>query len=166
MLQNMIDRINSISEARAIILDKIAQADQLIPKERIPNLTKGNSDWHAWHDFEHTVWNLGEEVRQIMKQYQALRKDEHLQQLVLDIVLNRNAKRGRQSFIMLLGYTFCAKYAPKLISQLDDEFVNGHIIYTLLRMRADGFVELVKPFTTHKKTWIRNYAIRYCDRHS
>lgn len=66
---------------------------------------------------------------------------------------------------MLLGYKFCSEYAPSLIRQIDDKFVHGHIILTVLKMQAPGFVKIIQPFTKHKLTWIRNDAKKYCERY-
>lgn len=49
---------------------------------------------------------------QILREHTSLRKDKSLLDSFLSIATNRNAKRGRQIFIILLGYKHCAEYAP------------------------------------------------------
>ena len=43
----------------------------------------------------------------------------------------------------------------------NDDFVNGHIIEGLNKMKAEQFVSLVEPYTTDKNTWKRNQAKKY-----
>ena len=62
---------------------------------------------------------------------------------------------------MLLGKVKYREYANELISLLQDDDVNGHVIDTLYKMRADSYVALIAPFLTHKQTWIRNTAKKY-----
>ena len=114
--------------------------------------------------YELQRWDIGEQIRQLLVENPSLRKDPELQEAFLRISLNRNATQGRQSFIMLLGYTCCRSHAAKLISQLDDEGVVGHVISTITKMRTRDFMEQIRPFQEHKRTWIRNEAKRYCNR--
>ena len=95
------------------ILDKaeklISLAETLIPKILEPDLPpakisgKDISQNPAWHDFEHKIWSTGEELRALIQINPILRKDVKLFQRIFIIAKNRNAKRGRQSFIILLA---------------------------------------------------------------
>jgi len=78
-------------------------------------------------------------------------------------MFNKNAKRGRQSFIMLLWFKHCEKYAPILLDQIEDDFVRGHIIEGLNKMKASGYTEIVKKYTNDKTTWIKNQAKKYIE---
>ena len=118
-----------------------------------------------WHNYEHSVWQNGEKIRQVLCEHKSLRKDKELLDLFLVVALNRNAKRGRQSFIMLFRYQHCSEYADLLIKQIDDNFVNGHIIEGLNNMKVGKFGSIVKPFTTDKTTWIRNQAKKYIEKY-
>jgi hypothetical protein len=62
---------------------------------------------------------------------------------------------------MLLGKTKYCEYANALVPLLQDDDVNGHVIDTLYKMRANGYVELITPFLKHRQTWIRNIAKKY-----
>lgn len=140
----------------------LAKAEHTIPREVPPDLpsTKNTSGVPAWHDFEFTIWNTAEEIRQLSS---ASKKTFHKGQLdrIVGICLNPNAKRGRQSFVMLLGKTKYCDYSSSLIALLDDEDVNGHVIDTLYKMRAAGYAALIAPFLNHRQTWIRNAAKKY-----
>ena len=152
---------------KAEILDKaeklVLRAEKLIPKILEPNLLPMNlfPDVPEWHDFEHKIWRLGEDLRELIKINPMLRKEDKLLQRILKISINRNAKRGRQSFIMLFDRKDLSNFAKYLVSELDDEFVNGQVIITIQKMHAAGFESEVKPFTEHKHAWIRNAAKKY-----
>ncbi|MDR2905897.1 MAG: hypothetical protein LBU73_08085 [Helicobacteraceae bacterium] len=151
----------------AEILDKanklVSRAEKLIPKILEPNLppTELLPDVPDWHDFERKIWRLGDEIRQLIKENPTLRKENEFFQRILKISTNRNAKRGRQSFIMLFATKHLSGYAKELTTQLDDEFVNGHIICAIQKMHAAEFDSEVKPFAEHKHVWIRNAAKKY-----
>jgi hypothetical protein len=165
---DIIQTMSDIYEARQRILEKITEAKELIPQKELPTLPRSKELLGApeWYDFELEIWDLGEEIRQIMVQYPKLREDKQLAEQILEIAIDRRAKRGRQSFILLLEYKVYSEYAPRLIAQLDDPAVDGHVISTVLKMRAPQFVDEIEPFTNHKMTWIRNYAKKYVERYS
>lgn len=141
------------------------KAESSIPSEVLPDLPcmKNTPDVPAWHDFEFAVWNAAEEIRQLVfDSKKTFHKDQT--DRILSICLNKRAKRGRQSFVMLLGKTKYCDYAGALVPLLEDDDVNGHVIETLYKMRARGYAALISPFLTHKQTWIRNAAKKYIRR--
>ena len=115
----------------------------------------------AWRDFEHQVWAIGEQIRQLFLKAPRLRADRALQEQIVDIACDRRAHRGRQSFVMLLGYRSCVEHAGRLVGQLDDEFVHGHVVDAIYKMRAQGYSDQVQPLLDDKGAWIRNVANRY-----
>lgn len=154
-------------EAKEMIKDIVRRTVKLIPstyeKNRPP--MKLFPDVPEWHNYEYDIWKNGEQIRQILLEHKNLRKDKLLLDSFLAVALNRNAKRGRQSFILLFGYKSCAAYAGLLAEQLDDVFVRGHIIEVLNKMKVSQYVSLVMPYTTDKISWIRNQAKRYVQQH-
>lgn len=62
---------------------------------------------------------------------------------------------------MLLGRKSYADCADRIVTILEDEDVDGQVISTLYKMQAGQYVELIKPFLNHKRTWIKNEAKRY-----
>ncbi|GAA3761309.1 hypothetical protein [Flavobacterium ginsengiterrae] len=80
---------------------------------------------------------------------------------LIEIALNKNAKRGRQSFIMLFGYVQFSEYAEPLIQQIDDDFVQLHILDTIYKMRAEGFSNIMSNYINSKNTGVRNTAKKY-----
>jgi len=112
-----------------------------------------------FHSFEHRIWGIGEQIRQITFSKPQVRKNEKLQEAFLRISINKNAKRGRQSFILLLGYKVCSQRASDIVSQICDKRVSGHVIDTLLKMQASGFVKDVMPFQNSDRAWIRNKTL-------
>ena len=141
----------------------VSRAEKLIPKILEPDLPPTNlfPDIPDWHDFEHKIWKLGAELQQLIKENTALQKKDELFQRILKISINRNAKRGRQSFIMLFDKKHLSNFAKYLITQLDDEFVNGHVIKSIQKMHVAGFESEIQPFIEYKHAWIRNAAKKY-----
>lgn len=154
-------------EARQRIVQLLSETEKLIPKTLDADLAIFDNfqSIPAWHNYESEIWERGELIRNIFLEYKVLCKDPELMERIVAICLNRNSKRGRQSFIMLLWNEDCKVYAEKLISQLDDKFVYGHIIEGLNKMKASGYVNLVKPYCVDKITWIKNQAKKYVDQY-
>ena len=149
------------------ILDRtnklLSRAEELIPNTLQPDLppTSLLPNVPDWHNFERKIWELGEELRQLIKTNPTLRKEQALFQRILKVSVNRNAKRGRQSFVILFDRKSLSNFAKYLVTQLDDEFVSGHVISSIQKMHVAGFEREVQPFTEHKHTWIRNAAKKY-----
>jgi hypothetical protein len=147
------------------ILGLIKKAESLTPQKMEKDLEPldGFPDVPNWHKYESDIWEIGEEIRQIIVTKKSLRKDTEINDLIMKFCLNKNSKRGRQSFILLLGYKHLSKYAPQLINMINDKFVDGQIIDTVYKMQALGFEEEIRPFKTDKQTWIRNLATKYTE---
>ena len=140
----------------------LLRAEELIPTEDLPDLPfmKLAPNVHDWYKFEHQLWDVGEEIRQFLSVNKNKLNENQIERIV-EICLNKKAKRGRQSFVMLLGKKIYCSYAGRLVSLLDDNDVDGHTIDTLYKMGAAEYIELIRPFLTHKQTWIKNEAKRY-----
>lgn len=119
-----------------------------------------------WAEFEHKIWALGEEIRQIILNYPALRKNKVISEKLVAIATNSSAGRGRQSFILLLGYKAYAQYADRVCSQIDDKDVTGQVINSLYKMQSGQYTQQVKPYLSDPNTWIKNEAKRYIERYS
>ena len=144
----------------------LLSAEHLIPQEKLPDLPfmELAPDVHDWYDFEHTLWGIGEDIRQLIL---SERKDLNVDQTdrVCRICADTKAKRGRQSFVMLLGKKKFLPCAEQMAALLPDEDIDGHIISTLYKMGASQFIECIKPYTNHPITWIRNEAKRYIQKY-
>lgn len=141
-------------------------AEQLIPNELLEDLPfmEDVPDVHDWHRFELDLWDIGEEIRLLI--LESKKKPSKLQvERILKICLNRNAKRGRESFIMLLGKKCYACYAPEIVPLLNDEYVDGHTVDTLYKMDVSEYVKQIEPFVNHKRTWIKNTAKKYIQKY-
>ena len=57
-----------------------------------------------------------------------------------------------------LGKLKSEKALPVLLSLLDDEDVNGHVVTALGYYRKPDLIKHIEPFLNHEKTWIRNAA--------
>ena len=140
----------------------LSETELYIPREMLADLPymKQFPDVHEWHDFEYKIWDTGEKIRQLVSTKQTVFNRDQINR-ILNICLDKRAKRGRQSFVLLLGKVKYREHARVLIPLLEDEAVNGQVIDTLYKMRASGYVELITPFLKHKQTWIRNMAKKY-----
>ena len=144
----------------------LSKAKENIPDEILPNLPymKSAPDVHEWYDFEHKIWNTGEEIRQLLSVSKKAFNDNQIDRII-NICLDKRAKRGRQSFVMLLGRKNYCNYSNALIPLLNDGDVDGHVIDTLYKMHANGYVGLITPFLNHNRTWVRNTAKKYIQKY-
>ena len=144
----------------------LTRAEALIPKENLPDLPYMDlaPDVHDWYEFEHRLWEIGEEIRQFLSENKNKLNKNQIERIV-SICLDKNAKRGRQSFVMLLGKKIYSSYADKIVTVLNDDDVDGQVIDTLYKMGAKEYVEQIEPFLTHNRTWIRNEAKRYVQKY-
>lgn len=140
----------------------LLKVEESIPSEVVPDLPfmKSFPDVHDWHDFEHKIWNTGEEIRQLVSVSKKAFNNNQIDRII-NVCLDKRAKRGRQSFVLLLGRKQYCEYSDVLISLLNDDDVAGQVIDTLCKMCADGYVSMMTPFLNHKQTWIRNLAKKY-----
>lgn len=140
----------------------LTKAENKIPDENLPDLPfmKLAPDVHDWYMFEHEIWELGEEIRQLICAGKKTLTQTQIDRII-NICLDERAKRGRQSFVMLLGKKAYQNYSDKIAPLLNSDDVDGHIIDTLYKMQAGQYVDLIIPFTNHKRTWIKNIAKKY-----
>ncbi len=142
------------------------RAEVLIPEENLPDLPFMDlaPDVHDWYEFEHKLWDVGEEIRQFLSENKNKFNNSQIYRIV-KICLDKRAKRGRQSFVMLLGRKMYCGYSEQIVAFLNDDDVDGQVIDTLYKMAAKEYVDLIEPFLTHNRTWIRNEAKRYIMRY-
>ena len=142
------------------------RAEALIPEENLPDLPYMDlaPDVHDWYEFEHKLWEIGEEIRQFISENKNKLNKNQIDRIV-SICLDKKAKRGRQSFVMLLGKKIYNSYADMIVTVLNDDDVDGQVIDTLYKMGAKEYVEQIEPFLTHNRTWIRNEAKRYVQKY-
>lgn len=144
----------------------LSEAELLIPEEKLPDLPflAEAPDVHDWYKFEHRLWDKGEEIRQLILESKRKPNKDQIKR-ICDICTNPFAKRGRQSFVMLLGKKCYVQLAPMIVSLLCEDDVNGHVIDTLYKMGASDYVSQIEPFTEHNRTWIRNIAKKYINKY-
>jgi hypothetical protein len=144
----------------------LTRAEALIPEENLPDLPYIDlaPDVHDWYEFEHKIWEIGEEIRQFLSENKNKLNKNQIDRIV-SICLDKKAKRGRQSFVMLLGKKIYNSYADMIVTVLNDDDVDGQVIDTLYKMGAKEYVEQIEPFLTHNRTWIRNEAKRYVQKY-
>ena len=148
-------------------LDRLlSKAEALIPEENLPDLPfmELAPDVHDWYMFEHELWEVGEDTRQFLLENKNKLNVSQIERIV-KICLDKRAKRGRQSFVMLLGKKMFSEYAEQMASLIDDDDVDGQVIDTLYKMGVTGYADLIEPFLTHNRTWIRNEAKRYIQKY-
>lgn len=153
------------AELRGAIAKRVEEAHQLAPHDRPDDLVGMDTrpEIPSWHSHEHQVWRVGEEIRQLMAKQTKLRRDVELQEAFVEIGTDRRFGRGRQPFIMLLGYRACAVQAPAIAAIVGDPEVQGHAINTLYKMRARGYSNLIERGLGSPATWICKAARRYVE---
>jgi hypothetical protein len=119
-----------------------------------------------WYSFEHAVWPIGEQLRNSFKTRPKLKLDLGGVGAVMDVIECNSLRRGRQSFVMAIGFTAAYPLATRLARFLDDKDIDGQVIAALLKMRVSDFVAEVSPLMKAEKTWIRNLAKKYVQRYS
>ena len=154
-------------EFNSRITELLTSAVALIPTAALPDLPfmKQAPTVPDWYDFEHRLWELGEDIRQLTVAENKELNAEHVE-AICRICTDPKAKRGRQSFVMLMGKKRYSAYADRLATLLTDEDVCGHVISTLCKMGASQYAEEIKPYTTHPIAWIRNEAKKYLTKYS
>lgn len=147
--------------------EMLLEAESLIPHNNLPDLPFMSEapDIHNWYKFEYDLWNKGEKIRQLILDSKKKPNCAHIKR-ICDICTNPFAKRGRQSFVMLLGKKCYAEYAPIIVPFLSDDDINCHVVYALYKMGTPDYVSQIEAFSKHKHTWIRNIAKKYINKYS
>ena len=144
----------------------LLDAETLIPTQALPALPAMEyaPTVPSWYGFEHQLWGLGEDLRQLIL---AEKKDLNAEQTdrICRLCENTNAKRGRQSFVLLLGKKRFLPYADRIAPLLPDADISGQVISTLYKMGAAQYVDRIKPYTEHRVTWIKNEAKKYLQKY-
>jgi hypothetical protein len=143
---------------KALLLAPAEYPPTLPPSKEFP----GAPDWYG---FEHEAWGIGESIRRAFAQEPRFKKNRAVLEKVLEVASCRNLRRGRQSSIMALGFVAARQHAKALSPFLRDPDVDGYVLYTLIKMKAPGFVPEVEPLLQSDKTWIRNSAKKYLRRY-
>ena len=153
-------------EFDARVNNLLCSAERLIPEDDLPDLPYMDMapTVHDWYDFEHELWDIGEDLRELIA---AEHKDLNTEQAdrVCKICVDSRAKRGRQSFVMLLGKKRYVPYADGIAAVLANEDIAGQVINTLYKMGASQYTEQISPYTIHPIAWIRNEAKRYVQKY-
>jgi hypothetical protein len=145
------------------ILAACDEAIRLAPAEFPPTLppSKELSGAPAWYPFENQVWPIGEGIRQAFARNPKLKKRENVLAKVAEVATCRNLRRGRQSFIMALGFVSARHYANRLAAFLGDPDVDGQVLDTLIKMKASGYTREADLLLQSDKSWIRRLAQKY-----
>jgi hypothetical protein len=160
----MAERFTSPDAVIAACTAAKALAPAEVPPDQPPDPTLNGVP--AWYRFEWDAWPMGEAIRQSFQSTPSLKRDRRVLDAVLDVVRHRQLRRGRQSFVMALGFAGAAAYAPALAELLVDPDVDGQVLDTLLKMRVAGYGEVVAPLLDARHAWIRKLARRYLDRYA
>ncbi len=158
MRQIVLDTIESKADLAELCRRTLESAPGAVPPD-LPIDSKAGAP--EWYDFEHRAWEAGEHVRQAFSRNRTWKKDAALREQVLEVAVHRQLRRGRQAWVMALGFVDAHELAPGLAVFLSDPDVEGQIVDTLIRMRAGDFSDRVWPLTNHEQAWVRKLARRY-----
>ena len=161
----MVDR--QLFCSREELLELCAGTIALAPHEVPPLPAKPElRDVPEWRSFEHEAWQAGELARQTLSAHRSWKADPTIRSAILSVALHKPLARGRQSWILALGFVAAQDLASELVPLLGDTQVNGHVVDALLRMRCGDYAGQVWPLTQHEHAWIRKLARRYVKRYS
>lgn len=110
------------------------------------------------------IWDMGEQVRQVLKAERRLRKSESLWAKIEKICVDPRYGRGRESFAMLLGRYGGPKRKPTLVALLDDPEICGHAIYALRLLGIKGAERQAEKLLDSPRAWIRTEARKYLEK--
>jgi hypothetical protein len=162
VLQKEMNRLAAHKEAiLRLVNDAIDQIPEVRPSDLPP--TELIPDVPEWHGFEHGLWRIGEEIRQVLNKEPKLRNDHELYSKFFEIARNRAGIRGRQSWVLLFAYKSCASWATELAKLLPDPDIDGHVILAIYKMKAPGFSGTILPYNHSGVAWIRKEAKRYLE---
>ena len=150
------------------ILAACEEAIRLAPAEFPPTLppSKELSGAPEWYSFEHAAWPIGESIRRAFVEKPRLKKNYAVLAKVAEVATHRNLRRGRQSFIMALGFVAAREFADTVAPFLGDPDVEGQVLDTLIKMKAPGYTQQAVSLLHSDKAWIRHLAKKYVDRYS
>lgn len=66
---------------------------------------------------------------------------------------------------MALEFPEAREFASTLVQLLNDTDVEGHVVDTLLKMKAAGHEAFVRPLLNSDKAWMRRTAKKYIERY-
>ena len=157
----------SVPESEEQILAACEKALSLAPSEWPVDLPPSKELFGAreWYPFEHEAWAIGESIRRAFVKRPTLRKRTALVSKVAEVATCQNLRHGRQAFVMAMGFVDACPFAATLAQFLHDADVDGHVIDTLIKMKAAGFAHDVSPLLQSEKSWIRRKARKYVDRY-
>ena len=107
-------------------------------------------EFHATGHHGQYKWSIGDAFSIIM--------DGRYEDQYIDIIRDKRHGTARQMVTIALGKLKSEKALPVLLSLLDDEDVNGHVVTALGYYRKPDLIKHIEPFLNHEKTWIRNAA--------
>jgi hypothetical protein len=143
------------------------QALQLAPKEYPATLpaSKELAGAPEWYSFEREAWPIGESIRRAFAKNPKLKRKDAVLARVVEVARCRNLRRGRQPFVMALGFVAARSYAETLVPLLSDPDIDGQVLFTLLKMKAPGFAREVALLLLSNKPWTRRLAKKYVERY-
>lgn len=115
----------------------------------------------TWYGFESLIWTLGESVRRLLKRNKALRRSAELWKRVEAVCLDARYGKGRESFTMLLGQYGGQGRIPTLLRLLEDPELQGHSLYALRILGAEGAQGKAEKLLLSPRSWIRSEARKY-----
>lgn len=161
------DVMSSVPTSDAQIFAACEHALRLAPAEYPKTLSsyKEFAGAPEWYSFEQDAWPIGESIRRAFVENPKLKRKDAVLAKIVEVARCRNLRRGRQSFVMALGFVAARNYAEALVPFLSDPDVNGQVLFTLIKMKAPGFAREVTPLLLSNQTWIRRLAKKYIDRY-
>jgi len=77
---------------------------------------------------------------------------------MIELAQQHKHGKARQLIVLALGNMKDPRAAKAAVQLLHDEFVAGHAVMALGRLKAKGSRNLLKPFLHHRRAWVRREA--------
>jgi hypothetical protein len=119
---------------------------------------------NIWYSYEYKIWNLGENIRLLLKKRKDIRNSDFLQKEINKIISDKKFGKGREPFALLPGeYKFFSNIET-LIKMINDEEIQGHIIISLIKLKVKGLDKEMKVIADTKTGWVSKEAKKYLNK--
>lgn len=96
------------------------------------------------------AWSVGNTLEQVA--------DDSVADDMIEFAQDKQYGRARQMVALGMARLKDPRVPDVLISLLDDQDIQGHVVMALGKLRSQKAREHIEPFLHHPQTWIRNAA--------
>ena len=121
-------------------------------------------DYNKRMVFETEIWQIGELIRKKFLKRKAAISSPLFFDTISEIIQTKKYRSGRQSFVLLFGDFKLFEKSDFLATFLSDEYVYGHVIISLLKLKNFKYCKEVKDILEQEATgWIKQKGKKYLE---